>query len=207
MMFFVLNDGSDCILTDHQGKELASFDNWSLASTGYAEYIDVSGLVNGVVDYIAGYEQPKTAAETAKENELDIEEYKYNYHLEGTTDFKGQVSAEFKLWYPERMAEEKTHVVTEDDGWFTQSRTVSDGYAWKDILPTSAYIAITNTPKGISMEDFYKRICTKLREERTEEGDGIYNRSVTVGGRQIQVRTETGYYRDKIEVHINFPRQ
>ncbi|MBR1409805.1 MAG: WG repeat-containing protein [Prevotella sp.] len=202
----ILKDGSSWSLIGKDGKEITSFEAISASSDLYAEYVDVEGLAASIYNRINEYEQALPASQLAKKLSLDMDKYHYSSRVDFEVDYEGKISAEYMMWYDGYLAEEKTHEVEENDGWFTSRHTVSDGWDWTNNTPNTIHGKLTLKDNGISIKDIYKSLIAKLSEGRKKNSEGIFTKNIKLNGKTTECKTEIMLNSDDITVNINFNR-
>lgn len=203
---YLFKDGSSWSLVNKEGKELTSFSNFGIHEDSYAEYVDVSGLTTGVYNFISKGEQAYTPAQLAKEQSLSLDSYHYQRYIENNTDVDGKASVELTTWYENNVAEEQTHQEEVNDGWFTTTRTVSDGWNWSTEIPTRVYAKVTLSDNSIKLDDFYKGLVAKFAEGRTKVSDGVFTKNIKAGGSTVECRTTVEKNYSNIEITLDFIR-
>lgn len=203
---FIMKDGTDWMLVNREGKEIITFhENGRVGNMcNYAEFIDISGLVGDLMKQIERSEQAQTAGTVAAEAGLQPEFCEYRRDVETSMTIGGKLQVDCRTWFAEPMAEEKTHVETVDDGWFTEEHTVSDGYQWKDILPSAVFLEFTLTDMGISVTDFYNTLLEKLAEGRTKQSEQQFVKTVSAKGQKRNCLTEVMRNDDHIIINLQF---
>ena len=189
-----------------EGKELTSFSNFGIHEDSYAEYVDVSGLITGVYNFISKGEQAYTPAQLAKEQSLSLDSYHYQRYIENNTDVDGKASVELTTWYENNVAEEQTHQEEVNDGWFTTTRTVSDGWNWSTEIPTRVYAKVTLSDNSIKLDDFCKGLVAKFAEGRTKVSDGVFTKNIKADGSTVECRTTVEKNYSNIEITLDFIR-
>ena len=203
---YIVKDGGELAIIGQDGKEIISFDNVSTAGTSYrVEYVDVDGLTDALMKSIEEYEQPKTAAQMAKELSLSVNDFRYQRYITQTQNIDNKVSGNLTTSFDEWVVEEKTHQEKVSDGWFSYNRTVSDGYHWTQVLPTGTSGTLTLASDiGIGGENVYAELCKKLQQGRTKISDGMFSKNVKVGGKNIESRTAISVNGNDINLEITF---
>ena len=185
---YFAKDGSSWIFVDKNGKEHASFDNYSGNAWDYeVDYIDLAGIVSTIKEKIESYEAIQSASGVAKAYGLDIDDYHYRYGTSHTFNIDGKIDGEVNIWFDERMAEEKTHEESVNDGWFTTTHTVSDGWHWSDARPTRVKGTLTVSDRAINVSDLYRQLgfSTRSNMEMKNGKKRERNTSVTEGSNQL----------------------
>lgn len=203
---YILKEGSSWSLVNKEGKEITSFAEFSIYDDSYAEYVDVSGLTTGVYNFISKGEQAYTPAQLAKEQSLSLDSYHYQRYIENKVDVDGKASVELTTWYENNVAEEKTHQEEVNDGWFTTTRTVSDGWNWSTEIPTRVCAKVALSDNSIKLDDFYKGLLVKFAEGRTKVSDGVFTKNIKAGGSTVECRTTLEKNYSNIEVTLDFIR-
>ena len=203
---YILKDGSSWSMVNKEGKEVTSFADFSIYDDSYAEYVDVSGLTTGVYNFIIKGEQAYTPAQLAREQSLSLDSYHYQRYIENNIEVDGKANVEFTTWYENNVAEEQTHQEEVNDGWFTSTRTVSDGWKWSTENPTRVYAKVTLSDNSIKLEDFYKGLVAKFAEGRTKVSDGVFTKNIKAGGSTVECRTTVEKNYSNIEVTLDFIR-
>ena len=204
---FLMLDGSSWSLIGSDGKEVNGFDQCVLYSQAdaFAQYIDVDRLADGVVKAIEDLEQPLTAAQLAKKHDLSVNDYHYRSSaVLSVTVNSDQLSGNCTRRYDRSLAEERTHTEKVDDGWFTTTRTVSDGWHWSAAVPqyTTASLTLENAP-GVEMALLRKAVEEKLKHNHKYE-DGNYSRNVNFGKQGMMVQTSLEWNTDYISINISY---
>lgn len=199
---YVLKDGSSWALVGKDGKELTSFAEFVFRSVGYVEYVDVTGITTAVCNYIVDYEQAFTPAQLAKKLSLSLDDYHYSSRIGSELDVDGKATVSLTSWYDGSVAEEKTHQEEVNDGWFTTTRTVSDGWNWNTEVPSRISGTVELKESSINLKDFYKALLAKMSEGRTKVSDNVFTKNIKVNGSTIECRTtlEQNYSNVGIEI-------
>ena len=201
---YVMKDGSSWCMIGLDGKEITSFDVYGYSSDSYAEYVDVEGLANGLLTSIEGYEQPKSAAEKAKQHSLSVDDFHYRSYISENETISDKIKGNLEISYDGALAEEKTHTEKVDDGWFTYDRTVSDGYQWAKVLPESVTATLNINDNAIDTEILYRSLCSKLANGRTKILDGVFSKKVNVNGKTLKCQTQLDNRDSEIGLIIAF---
>lgn len=203
---FIMKDGTERMLVDHEGKEIISFyeNGRDDIMYKYVEYVNIENLVNGLVKQIELFEQPETAEKVAVRAGLKPEDCEYKRDIENSMTIGDKLHVDCRTWFAEPMAEEKTHVEKVNDGWFTEERKVSDGYHWKSILPSAVFLEFTVNGLGVSAAEFHKELCAKLAAGRTKQSDQEFTKSVMAGGQTLTCQTEAMTGGDHITINLRF---
>jgi hypothetical protein len=186
---FLMRDGSSFSLIGQDGKEITSFEGVKIRADSYAEYVDVESIVNNIMDKIENYESTKTASAVAKAYELSVDGYHYKSGISHTVDFDGKIGGKIDIWFESYVSEEKTHTESVNDGWFTMTHTVSDGWQWTDALPTRISGMLRIQDDAINAADIYKLLCRKLADGRKKIDENVYSKNVKIGGKTLECRT------------------
>jgi hypothetical protein len=169
---FILKDGELWTVIGMDGKaafkeSFASIANG--ASSDLVEYIDIESAVNHVLDDIVNQDFALTPSLFVKQQSaadaLDIEEVAKS----SSKQFRNQglvsgLSFVHYFNFKGCLAEEKTHEVQKNDGWFTTTERVSDGYQWTNHKLNDCGYDITIASYSFSQADIEKFIDKKARE-------------------------------------------
>ena len=203
---YILKDGSSWSLMGKDGKEIISFEAYSISADVFAEYVDVEGLATSIYNRINEYEQALPASQLAEKLSLDMDKYHYSSRVDFKVDHDGKISGEYMMWYEGYLAEEKTHEVEESDGWFTSRHTVSDGWFWTENTPSTVHGKLTLKDNSISIKDIYNSLIGKLAEGRKKNSEGVFSKNIKLNGKTTECKTEITLNSDDIVVNINFNR-
>ena len=121
-----------------------------------------------------------------------------------SADFDGKVGATIYLRFDSYIAEEKTHQESVNDGWFTTTHTVSDGWQWTDALPARISATLTIKDDAIKATELYQSLCRKLADGRTKISDDTYSKNVTIGGKTLECRTSLKESYNNVNLEITF---
>ncbi|MBP3842600.1 MAG: WG repeat-containing protein [Prevotella sp.] len=190
---FLVRDGSSWTIVDKEGKEQASFDNYSWGGSNYeVDYIDLASIADAIKMDIEDFEAVESARGAAQKWNMDIDNYHYSHKAYLTINIDEKIKGQVTIWFDDNMAEEKTHQESVNDGWFTTTHTVSDGWQWTDAQPTRITGTLNITDSSISAKDLYKQLGIttntnietkngKKRERRTsvQEGNDNINFEIT----------------------------
>ncbi|MDE6003088.1 MAG: WG repeat-containing protein, partial [Prevotella sp.] len=203
---FIMQDGSSFSLIDKNGKEITSFATVDIHADGYVEYVDVTGLTNAAYNYISQYEQGFTPQQLAKELSLSMDDFHYQSYIGSKLDVDGKMSIELSSRYESYVAEEQTHQEEFNDGWFTQTRTVSDGWNWSTEAPYRITGTITLEDSSINLKDFYKALLEKMTEGRSKVSDNIFTKNIKIDGSTVECRTTLEQNYSTVGIEIVFRR-
>ena len=201
---YIFKDGSSWSLVDKNGKEITSFANSDAHADNYVEYVDVSGITASVYNHISKYEAAYTPAQLAKELSLSLDNYHYQRYIESTFDVDGKAEVELTSWYSDNVAEEQTHQEEVNDGWFTSTRTVSDGWNWSTSIPYIVKGSVKLKDDNINLKDFYKALLAKVAEGRTKVSDNVFTKNIQAGGSTVECRITLEQNYNNIGVSIEF---
>lgn len=201
---YLIKDGAEYALVNSEGKEVASFYSADFASDSFAEYVDVEGLANFLMQYIEAAQQAPTAAQVAKTDTLDIDNFHYRSHIGYTLTYGDKMKVNKDISFYDNMAEEKTHEEEVNDGWFTTKHTVSDGWQWTDALPARATFNVTLTQVGLEVKDFFNLLCKKMEKSCTKTDAGTYTKNVKSGGKTLECETTLTKKDDGVIVEMQF---
>jgi hypothetical protein len=201
---YIFKDGSSWSLVDKNGKEITSFANSDAHADNYVEYVDVSGITASVYNHISKYEAAYTPAQLAKEQSLSLDNYHYQRYIESTFDVDGKAEVELTSWYSDNVAEEQTHQEEVNDGWFTSTRTVSDGWNWSTSIPYIVKGSVKLMDDNINLKDFYKALLAKVAEGRTKVSDNVFTKNIQAGGSTVECRITLEQNYNNIGVSIEF---
>lgn len=207
---YILKDGNFYTITGKDGKEIVSFDDLSLyaGTSSYVEYVDIDGLTTALAEAIGKYEQGTTAAQTAKELSLSESNYHYTSTITQKMNIDDKVSGEVRTWYEDYVVKEMTHQEKVNDGWFTETRTISDGYQWTKVRPTKILGEFRFSNMGIRIKDIFDNLCDKLGEGgRKTTSIGVFSKTVTLDGKSVEVQTTVFIdVNDNIGLNIEFQK-
>ena len=201
---FVLKDGSSWALIGKDGKELTSFANLDFHSDSCVEYVDVTGITAAVYNFIVDYEQAFTPAQLAKKLSLSLDDYHYSSRIGSELDADGKATVSLTSWYDGGVTEEKTHQEEVNDGWFTTTRTVSDGWNWNTEVPSRISGTVELKESSINLKDFYKALLAKMSEGRTKVSDNVFTKNIKVNGSTVECRTTLEQNYSNVGVEILF---
>lgn len=201
---YMVKDGDEYALVNSEGKEVSSFHSADFASDGFAEYVDMEGLADFLIQYIETAEQAPTAAQVAKTDTLDIDNFHYRSHVGYTLTYGDKMKVNKEISFYDNMAEEKTHEEEVNDGWFTTRQTISDGWQWTDALPVRATFNVTLTQAGIEVKDFFNLLSKKMEKGRTKTDAGTYTKDVKSAGKTLECETTLSKKNDGVIVEMLF---
>lgn len=201
---FLMLDVNSYLLIDKNGKEITSFAEASFHANEYAEYVDVTGLTNAAYNHISHYEQGFTPQQLAKELSLSMDDYHYKSYIGSKFSADGKMSIELSSRYESYVVEEQTHQEEFSDGWFTQTRTVSDGWNWSTETPNRISGTITLEDSSINLKDFYKALLEKMTEGRSKVSDNVFTKNIKVNGSTVECRTTLEQNYSTIGIEIVF---
>lgn len=202
----IMEDGSSFSLIDKNGKELTSFAVVNIHADEYVEYVDITGLTDAAYNYISQYEQGFTPQQLAKELSLSMDDYHYQSYIGSKLDADGKMSIELSSRYESYVAEEQTHQEEFNDGWFTQTRTVSDGWNWSTEAPYRITGTITLEDSSINPKDFYKALLEKMTEGRSKVSDNVFTKNIKIDGSTVECRTTLEQNYSTVGIEIVFRR-
>lgn len=202
---FIMKDGNSFSLLGKDGKEITSFDSFAHHSDDYAEFVDVNGLTISFAKFIESMEQKQTVSKVAKELSLSVDDYHYTRYTYQNLNIDGKITGDYRIWFTDYMAEEKTHQETVSDGWFTYNRTVSDGWRWSNAIISSVSGELS-VDESISTADLYNAICNSLANGRKKLGSGTYSKNVKINGATYECRTSITMGSGSISLEMTFNR-
>lgn len=194
---FLVRDGSSWAIVDKEGKEKTSFDNYSWGGSDYeVDYIDLTGIADVIKKDIEDFEAMESARGAAQKWNLNIDDFHYSHMATFRLTIDDKIDGRVSFWFDDYMAEEKTHQESVNDGWFTTTHTVSDGWQWTNAEPTRITGTLDITDRAISAKDLYKQL-------------GITTRSniVTKNGKKRECRTSVQEGSNSISFEITFSNQ
>lgn len=195
------------VLLSKEGKELTSFEEVANHDADeYAEFVDVTRIVNTFMATFEKLEQTQNASKTAQAFSLSPEQYRYGRVIEQSTNLDESITCNFDIWFVSDVTEEKTHEETVSDGWFTYNRTVSDGYRWTTTLPSSVSGYIYLEYSSVTPNALYQGICQHLANGRKKMGDGAYVKNVNLDGKTFECRTTVEMGSDRVSFELTFNR-
>lgn len=207
---YILKDGNFYTVTGKDGKEVTSFSNLSLyaGTSNYVDYVDLDGLTTALAEIIGQYELYTTAAETAEEFSLSESNFRYASIITQTWNIDDKVSGEARTWYEDYVVQEVTHQEEVNDGWFTETRTISDGYQWTQVRPTKTSGVFRFSNIGIEMKDIFDNLCDKLgKGGRKMTTVGMFSKTVTLNGESVEVLTSVSIdFNNNIDLSIEFQK-
>lgn len=207
---YILKDGNFYTVTGKDGKEVTSFSNLSLyaETPNCVDYVDLDGLTTALAEIIGQYELCTTAAETAEEFSLSESDFRYASIITQTMNMDDKVSGEVKIWYEDYVVQEVTHQEEVNDGWFTETRTISDGYQWTQVRPTKVSGEFRFSNIGIEMKDIFDNLCDKLGEGgRKATSIGTFSKTITLNGKSVEVLTSVFIdFNNNIDLSIEFQK-
>lgn len=205
---FIMQDGSSYSLIDKNGKELTSFATVDIHANRYVEYVDVTGLTDAAYNYINQQERGFTPKDLAIALSLSLDDYHYKSYIKSEfgVDVDNKASIEFSSHYENYVAEEQTHQEEFNDGWFTQTRTVSDGWNWSTEAPYRITGTITLGDNSINLKDFYKALLEKMTEGRSKVSDNVFTKNIQIDGSTVECRTTLEQNYSTIDIEIVFRR-
>lgn len=170
----MLRDGSYRMVNKSQ-KEIASFAEYSIYYSYSVEYVNTKDLAIKVFNSIAPFENGMTAKQLANRESLDANDFKWDFKINSFMSIDGKVSVLLSSTYENRLTKEVTHQETEDDGWFAHTRTVSDGWVWKDDYPSSIIGTITVDDSSLSLKDLYNALVETVPDGHNKVAEGVYS--------------------------------
>lgn len=203
---YMLHDASGYIIVNKDGKELVSFEEYGsvMFSSYFAQYVDIDGIVDTLVKCIEKYEVAETAAQMAKKYNWDIEQAHHAVYCTMNHRIGTQVNAELKVYFDGNVAEEKFHEEKVNDGWFTTTNMVSDGWQWTNAVPNGIDGDIVPSGLGVSTHDFFEQVLGKLEKGREKQPDGTFKKRVKSGGYVIDVLTKLEEDGEKLHLNMLF---
>lgn len=188
---YMLQDASSFSIVNKEGKELASFDKWAANSMGYAEYVNVDAIADALVRNIDIFESAKPAKQELKDSNLDIDRMHYSSSIQKNLSiFDDKLNSSFTVLYNGNLAEEKFHEEQVNDGWFTTTNRVSDGWQWTNVLPKSLNGSVVLNNLGISTHEFYELVLSKLAKGHEKQPMiNEFKKRVKSGGKMLDVYT------------------
>ncbi len=76
-----------------------------------------------------------------------------------------------------------------NDGWFTYTRTVSDGWRWNNSIPNFINGTIRISDSSISRKDIYNLLVSNLANGRKKVEEGVFTKNIKAGGKTVKCRT------------------
>lgn len=203
---YMLHDASGYVIVNKEGKELISFEEYGsvMFSSYFAQYVDIDGIVDALVKCIEEYESAETAEQMAKKNNWDIEQAHHAVYCTMNHRIGTQVNAELKVYFDGNVAEEKFHEEKVNDGWFTTTNMVSDGWQWTNVVPNGIDGDIVPSGLGVSTHDFFEQVLGKLEKGREKQPDGTFKKRVKSGGYVIDVLTKLEDDGEKLHLNMLF---
>lgn len=203
---FFVKDGSSWAFVDKEGKEQASFDNYSGSAWDYeVDYVDLASIASALKELIEGFEAIQSASGVAKAYGLSIDNYHYSYRANLTSAIGDKIEGKVDISFDDHMAEVKTHQESVNDGWFTTTQTVIDGWQWTNARPTSVKGTLTIKDDAIAVGDLYKSLCSELSKGRKDVGGGKFSKNVKIGGKPTECQTSLteGYKQISFDITFN----
>ena len=202
---YVVANGDHWALVNKNGKELTTFYRPQMFGlSDNAVYINVDKLINSIVEDIAEYETPSVARKSVEGKGLSPEECRYDRGYETNITYGGNAKLSANHWFDDRISKEKTHTVEENDGWFTTTRTVSDGWEWTDAQPTHVEGRLSILDPSLKVEDLFCKLCKKMSEGRFVISEGVYSQKVNLGNKTLTCKTTLAQVEDYIDIDITF---
>lgn len=191
---FLVRDGSSWAIVDKEGKEQASFDNYSWGGSNYeVDYIDLASIADAIKMDIEDFEAVESARGAAQKWNMNIDDFHYSRVAKLTLNIDGKIDGQVSMWFEDNMAEEKTHQESVNDGWFTTTHTVSDGWQWTNARPTRTKGTLTTSDTSISMSDLYRQLGISTRTNFT-----------MINGKKRERRTSVTESSNQITFEITF---
>ncbi len=191
---FLVRDGSSWVIVDKEGKEQASFDNYSWGGSNYeVDYIDLASIADAIKMDIEDFEAVESARGAAQKWNMNIDDFHYSRVAKLTLNIDGKIDGQVSMWFEDNMAEEKTHQESVNDGWFTTTHTVSDGWQWTNARPTRTKGTLTTSDTSISMSDLYRQLGISTRTNFT-----------MINGKKRERRTSVTESSNQITFEITF---
>ena len=156
-------------------REIASFADYSIYYSYSAEYVNTKNLAIEVYNSIAPFENGLTAKQLANRESLDANDFMWEFKINSYMNIDGKLSVLLSSTYENRLTKEVTHQVTENDGWFTHTHTVSDGWVWKDDYPSSISGTITVDDSSLSLKDIYYALVEMVPDGHNNVAEGVYS--------------------------------
>lgn len=202
---FIMSDGDTYVMIDRKGKEVMAFDYWTTYYDDYAEYVDVESLAHDIVETISQYEKAPKGEEMAQRLSLDIDDCHYQYNVIDSKELDGKVKLSTTIYYDDPLAMEQKHDVTENDGWFDYTYTVSDGWHWRDQYATSAHGSIDIIDKSVNAKDLLECLNKLMFDGRRVAEGNTYVSDHNEGEHSFETYTTlTLLGDDNIGVGISF---
>ena len=200
---YIMVDGQSFSIVGKDNREVTSCDVIDFAFSQYAEYIDIEGLTNSLTELFESFEQKQTASKAAEEYALSIDDYHYQRYISRPINIDGKITGNFNLWFENNLAEEIIHQEQVNDGWFTYTRTVSDGWQWSSAIISSINGELT-IDETVSAADLYQALCRQLASGRKKIGEGIYSKNVKINGKTLECRTTLATSDNQISFEMSF---
>mgnify|MGYP006988916447 CR=1 FL=1 len=132
---FIAHESSEYFLIGPDGKEVTKDVFVNVANTPtqrFVTYVDIDALGQLIAKEVELFDPTLSVEELVKSVPGVVPSHTFEYMntLNTTKQLSKSISADIGYYFDEHLAYEKTHQVTESDGWFSYTRTVSDGYAW-----------------------------------------------------------------------------
>lgn len=128
-------------------------------------------------DGYATFKGMTTSAEIAPLTGANIDDISdYAYRIVGSESKINGCKANITYAFDDHVKTELTHVEETNDGWFTQRRTVSDGYVWSKEAKLS-HISQSIKILFVSDGELLKRIAKEILEKKgfKQEGNTFYS--------------------------------
>ena len=132
------------------------------------------------------FEKGVTAKQIAQRESLDAEEYKRVYSINSSFDIDNKFSVLLTSNFLLHPAIEVTHQETTDDGWFSQTYTVSDGWKWTDEYPHLVTGSITVNSTAFNCAYVYNTLIDKIPAEHKKISEGVYSIQTTINGSKVE---------------------
>lgn len=186
---YVMKDGSSYSIVGSDGKEIESFYTYSTgAGEVYVEFVDVEALTNAIMEVLTQLENTQTAKDVAKKYELNMDNYRYGSSISRNLNYEDKIDGQYTINFDGRIAEEKTHQEQVNDGWFTSTRTISDGWQWTNALPRGIGGTLSIRDSAIDGKSIYHSLCQKLGSDHKKISDGVYSKNVKIAGKTLECR-------------------
>ena len=172
---YIMHRENSYRMVNKSQREIASFADYSIYYSYSAEYVNTKNLAIEVYNSIAPFENGLTAKQLANRESLDANDFMWEFKINSYMNIDGKLSVLLSSTYENRLTKEVTHQVTENDGWFTHTHTVSDGWVWKDDYPSSISGTITVDDSSLSLKDLYNALVETVPDGHNKISDGLYS--------------------------------
>ena len=203
---YFIKDTGGWVMVSKDKKEITSCDAIGTGATSrFVEYVDIDGISNAILKTIEDWEEPMTAAECAKMNSLQPDDYHYSREISLNSNIDNKVFYTLDINFDEYIVEEKTHEEQVNDGWFTYNRTVSDGWGWTSAIPRriSGSFSLSDDT-GIDANLLYDSLCERLAKGRKRVSDDTFSKNVKTDSRTVESRIGCSLSGDKISIEISY---